>query len=87
MTDQERAAFLAQPQQFTHAGRRYQVVLRPQRLVSAAAISEWASQRLGKLQRLAAVEVREELPRGGLGKVLKRQLREEFEATQRLDGK
>ncbi len=63
------------------------VLLRPQRVASADVIREWANQRLGKLQRLAAVVVRQELPRGGLGKVLKRRLREEFEATRRQDGK
>lgn len=56
------------------------VQLRPERMTTTDSIREWANQRLGKLQRLAAIEVREELPRSGLGKVLKRQLREEFEA-------
>lgn len=63
------------------------VVLRACRVVNADAIREWANQRLGKLQRLAAVVVRKDLPRGALGKILKRQLKDEFEATRRVDGK
>jgi len=39
---------------------------------------EWANQRLGKTQRLSAVEFREELPRSTIGKVLKRELREPY---------
>ena len=35
----------------------------------------WANSKLGKTQRLAAVEVRGELPRSAIGKVLKRELR------------
>lgn len=42
---------------------------------SAAEILEWANLRLGKGQRLSAVEFREELPRNTIGKVLKRELR------------
>ena len=39
-------------------------------------IRAWANERLGKTQRLAAVEIRDELPRSAIGKVLKRELRE-----------
>lgn len=39
------------------------------------AIREWANQKLGKSQRLAAVEVRDHLPRSAIGKILKRELR------------
>ena len=38
-------------------------------------IKSWANARLGKTQRLAAVELREELPRSSIGKILKRELR------------
>ncbi|MET0273750.1 MAG: class I adenylate-forming enzyme family protein [Phenylobacterium sp.] len=38
-------------------------------------IRKWANGRLGRLQHLSAVVVTEALPRGGLGKVLKRELR------------
>lgn len=43
------------------------------------ALCEWANQRLGKLQRLAALQFVDHLPRSEVGKVLKRQLRERFE--------
>ncbi|MEO0363154.1 MAG: AMP-dependent synthetase, partial [Pseudomonadota bacterium] len=42
------------------------------------AIRGWANERLAKTQRLVAVELRDELPRNALGKVLKRQLREPY---------
>ena len=41
-------------------------------------IREWANQRLGKTQRLAAVEIVETLPRSAIGKILKRELRDTF---------
>ena len=42
----------------------------------AESLRAWANARLGKSQRLAAVEVVPELPRSAIGKVLKRELRE-----------
>ena len=41
-------------------------------------IRAWANERLGKAQRLSAVELRDELPRSPIGKVLKRELREPY---------
>jgi long-chain acyl-CoA synthetase len=41
----------------------------------------WANERLGKTQRLAAVEIVNALPRSHIGKVLKRELREGFRGT------
>jgi long-chain acyl-CoA synthetase len=38
-------------------------------------VRTWANERLGKLQRISRVEVRESLPRSDVGKVLKRELR------------
>lgn len=38
-------------------------------------LRDWANDRLGRTQRIAAVEVRGELPRSDIGKVLKRELR------------
>ena len=45
---------------------------------TAAQIRDWANQRLGKTQRLAAVETVDALPRSAIGKVLKRELRDAF---------
>jgi len=54
------------------------VVTVPGTTVTPAALLEWANGRLGKIQRLACVEVVPQLPRSGIGKVLKRELRQEF---------
>ena len=43
----------------------------------AAALKDWANARLAKTQRLSALEFRTEFPRNALGKVLKRELREQ----------
>lgn len=51
------------------------VVLTPDASDSGQAILEWANHRLGKTQRLAGIELRQELPRSTIGKVLKRELR------------
>ncbi|MDB5797483.1 MAG: acyl--CoA ligase [Paucimonas sp.] len=44
----------------------------------AAAIMAWANEKLGKMQRLAAVRIVPALPRSPIGKVLKRELRDGF---------
>jgi long-chain acyl-CoA synthetase len=54
------------------------VVLKPAHTASAEEIRAWANERLGKTQRLASVEIRAVLPRSAIGKVLKRELREEY---------
>jgi acyl-CoA synthetase (AMP-forming)/AMP-acid ligase II len=54
------------------------VVRAPGATASADSIREWANARLGKTQRLAAVELVDGLPRSAIGKVLKRELRERF---------
>jgi acyl-CoA synthetase (AMP-forming)/AMP-acid ligase II len=41
-------------------------------------LRDWANARLGAIQRVAAVRVVPELPSGGMGKILKRQLRTAF---------
>ncbi len=46
-------------------------------------ILRWANAKLGKMQRIAAVEFRDVLPRSAIGKVLKRELRDEYGATGR----
>jgi long-chain acyl-CoA synthetase len=50
------------------------VTLKTGQLVSGDALKDWANERLGKMQRLSAVRVLDELPRSAIGKVLKREL-------------
>ena len=47
---------------------------------SAQELRAWANERLGKTQRLVAVRYLQELPRSDIGKVLKRQLRDTYQA-------
>ncbi|MDQ2088866.1 class I adenylate-forming enzyme family protein [Marimonas arenosa] len=51
------------------------VVRRPGDLTGAEEILDWANARLGKTQRLSAVEFRTDLPRSAIGKIEKRVLR------------
>ena len=44
-----------------------------------AAILSWVNARVGKLQRLAGIELIDQLPRNAVGKILKRELRETYE--------
>jgi long-chain acyl-CoA synthetase len=53
------------------------VVLEPG-LANTPEILEWANARLGKSQRLSALESVDELPKSAIGKVLKRELRTRF---------
>jgi acyl-CoA synthetase (AMP-forming)/AMP-acid ligase II len=46
--------------------------------VAEDAVKAWANGRLGKTQRLVAVEFRESLPRSTIGKIMKRELREPY---------
>jgi long-chain acyl-CoA synthetase len=46
--------------------------------VNAESLLQWTNQRVGKVQRLAAVRIVEDLPRSAIGKVLKRELREHY---------
>ncbi len=52
------------------------VVPRADAPADAEAIRDWANERLGKTQRLAAVSFTDRLPRSAIGKVLKRDLRD-----------
>jgi long-chain acyl-CoA synthetase len=54
------------------------VVLRTDATDSAEQLLTWINARVGKMQRLAAVELVTELPRSAIGKVLKRELRDRF---------
>lgn len=51
------------------------VILHENGTASAETLRQWINARLSKHQRVAAVEIRRELPRNALGKVLRRELR------------
>jgi acyl-CoA synthetase (AMP-forming)/AMP-acid ligase II len=55
-------------------------VLKPGISTEAESIREWFNQRVGKTQRLNRLILTEELPRSAIGKVLKRELRDQFQA-------
>ena len=57
------------------------VVQREGDALAADALRDWMNQRVGKTQRLADLRYIAELPRSAIGKVLKRELREQY-ATQ-----
>ena len=44
----------------------------------AAALKAFANERVGKTQRISAVELIDELPRSHIGKILKRELRDAY---------
>ena len=52
------------------------VVLRPGAACTADSLLAWVNGRLGKMQRVATLDLVEALPRSEIGKVLKRELRE-----------
>ena len=54
------------------------VVLKSGRASTADELREWVNGKVGKTQRLAAVEIVPALPRSAIGKVLKRELRETY---------
>ena len=56
------------------------IVAREGASIDAEAVRAWANERLGKTQRIAFLEVVDELPRSAIGKVLKRELRDRFVA-------
>jgi acyl-CoA synthetase (AMP-forming)/AMP-acid ligase II len=57
------------------------VVLKPGFAVTADELKSWANERVGKTQRLADLRVVAQLPRSAIGKVLKRELREQYGAS------
>ena len=52
------------------------VTLRKGAAIDAATMLEWVNARLGKTQRLSELRLVDSLPRGSIGKVLKRELRD-----------
>lgn len=50
----------------------------PESTLTQPEFLQWAYAHLGKLQRLSAPELRDELPRSAIGKLLKRELREPY---------
>ena len=54
------------------------VVLKAGSNANAKELCAWANQKLGQMQRLAEVRVKDALPRSPIGKVLKRELRQEL---------
>lgn len=57
------------------------VVRRPGDATPGEALRDWLNARVGKIQRVAAVVIVDELPRNAIGKVLKRELRERHGAA------
>ncbi len=57
------------------------VVAREGASVDAETLRIWANERVGKTQRIAFLEMVDELPRSAIGKVLKRELRDRFVAS------
>ncbi|UAW99691.1 acyl--CoA ligase [Halopseudomonas nanhaiensis] len=55
-------------------------VLKPGVTIAAGDILDWFNQRVGKTQRLNRLIIADELPRSAIGKVLKRELRDQFQA-------
>lgn len=62
------------------------VVFRSGAKADAAALLRWANDRLGKTQRLSAIAPMAELPRSSIGKVLKRELRDEWARLREREG-
>lgn len=54
------------------------VVVKPGGSVDAETLKQWTNDRVGRTQRLSAVEFRDQLPRSALGKTLKRELRNPY---------
>ena len=59
------------------------VVARPGAQNGGEQIAAWTNERLGKTQRLSALELVDSLPRSAIGKVLKRELRDQYTAQAR----
>ena len=51
---------------------------------TADQIRDWVNERLGKTQRVSEIVFRDELPRSTIGKILKRELRDEYLSTNKV---
>ena len=60
------------------------VVLEPSCDTTEAELLAWFNQRVGKTQRLSGLHYLDELPRSGIGKILKRDLRDRYSALAKL---
>jgi acyl-CoA synthetase (AMP-forming)/AMP-acid ligase II len=58
------------------------VTLKAGAAATADEVRDWANAKLGKTQRLAALKLMDVLPRSAIGKVLKRELRDQFMAEE-----
>ncbi|MDP3595327.1 class I adenylate-forming enzyme family protein [Phenylobacterium sp.] len=54
------------------------VALKPGQTIAPDALKEWVNAKLGKTQRLADLQLVDQLPRSHIGKVLKRELRDAY---------
>jgi len=61
------------------------IVPRPGVVIDTEGLRKWANARLGKLQRLHAIEEIASLPRSTIGKVLKRELRGTYDNSAKRD--
>ncbi|SLN35104.1 class I adenylate-forming enzyme family protein [Oceanibacterium hippocampi] len=57
------------------------VVRKPGSTIGAEELRAWANERLGKAQRVGRLEFRDDLPRSTIGKILKRELRQQYLAA------
>jgi acyl-CoA synthetase (AMP-forming)/AMP-acid ligase II len=62
------------------------VVAREGATLDAEAVRAWANGQLGKTQRIAFLQLVDELPRSAIGKILKRELRDRFVAATSSSG-
>jgi acyl-CoA synthetase (AMP-forming)/AMP-acid ligase II len=58
------------------------VVLRPGAEVTEQELTDWTRERLGSVKKITAVRFVEELPKSGVGKVLRREIRQLWSATE-----
>lgn len=52
--------------------------------IAAEALRDWANRQLGKMQRISAVYIVDELPRNAIGKIVKRTLQDRYAAEQQV---